>query len=139
MRDPLRELEHLGNLAAADPVKRFGTLYRLVCHRELLRHAGERVRQNTGGRTAGIDGQTRRHIDDGVLDRLAEELAHHRYHPQAVRRAYIPKGKTGRRALGMPTVCAYCTSFNERLGANGRPCGGEPDGCGCATWPARPV
>ena len=104
MCDPLRELEHLSNLAAADPVKRFGKLYRLVCHRGLLRHAGERVRQNTGGRTAGIDGQTRRHIGDAMLDRLAEELAHNHYHPQAVRRAYIPKGNTGRRALGIPVI-----------------------------------
>lgn len=104
MRDPLRELEHLGSLAAAEPGKRFGKLYRLVCHRGLLRHAGERVRQNTGGRTAGIDGQTRRHIDDGMLDRLAEELAHNQYHPQAVRRVYIPKGRSGRRALGMPVI-----------------------------------
>jgi RNA-directed DNA polymerase len=97
-RAPRRELEHLGTLAAADPAKRFGKLYRLVAPRELLRDAGEHVRQNTGGRTAGIDGQTRRHIDAGMRDRLAEELAHHRYHPQAVRRAYIPTGKTGRRA-----------------------------------------
>jgi RNA-directed DNA polymerase len=104
MRDPLRELEHLGNLAAAEPGKRFGKLYRLICHRKLLQYAGERVRQNTGGRTAGIDGQTRRHIDDGMLDRLAGELAHNRYHPQAVRRAYIPKGKIGRRALGIPAI-----------------------------------
>jgi group II intron reverse transcriptase/maturase len=104
MCDPLRELEHLGNLAATAPVKRFGKLYRLVCHRGLLRHAGERVRHNTGGRTAGIDGQTRRHIDDAMLDRLAEELAHNQYHPQAVRRVYIPKGNTGRRALGIPAI-----------------------------------
>jgi hypothetical protein len=73
MRDPLRALDHLGTLAAADPVKRFGTRYRLVRQRELLRRAGERVRQNTGGRTAGIDGPTRRQIDDAMLERLAEE------------------------------------------------------------------
>ena len=50
MQDPLRELEHLGKLAAADPLKRFGKLYRVVCHMEVLTQAGERVRQNTGGR-----------------------------------------------------------------------------------------
>jgi len=70
----------------------------------LLRIAGERVRQNTGGRTAGIDGQTRRQIDEGLLHRLAEELTHNQYQPQAVRRVYIPKGKTGRRALGVPAI-----------------------------------
>jgi hypothetical protein len=36
MSDPRRELEHLRKLAAADPTKRFGKLYRLVSHRELL-------------------------------------------------------------------------------------------------------
>src|SRR5919201_321601 len=104
MRDPQRELEHLGKLATAEPTKRFGKLYRLVSHRELLRQAGERVRQNTGGRTAGIDGQTRSHIDEDMLVHLAEELAHNRYQPQAVRRAYIPKGRSGRRALGIPAI-----------------------------------
>ena len=104
MGDPQRELEHLGKLATAEPTKRFGKLYRLVSHREVLRQAGERVRQNTGGRTAGIDGQTRSHIDEGMLGHLAEDFAHNRYQPQAVRRAYIPKGRTGRRALGIPAI-----------------------------------
>jgi group II intron reverse transcriptase/maturase len=104
MRDPQRELEHRRKLAAADPAKRFSKLYRLVSHRELLHRAAERVRQNTGGRTAGRDGQTRRHIDDELLAGLAEDLTQDRYHPQAVRRVYIPKGKTGRRALGVPSL-----------------------------------
>jgi group II intron reverse transcriptase/maturase len=104
MNDPLRELEHLSKLASADPIKRFSDLYRLVSHWKLLALAGERVRQNTGGRTAGIDGQTRKHIDMKMLSLLAEELASHRYQPQAVRRVYIPKGKTGRRALGIPSI-----------------------------------
>jgi RNA-directed DNA polymerase len=39
-----------------------------------------------------------------MLDRLAEELAHNQYRLQAVRRAYIPKGNTGRRALGIPAI-----------------------------------
>ena len=53
MDDPLRELEHLRKLAAAEPIKRFDRLYRLVGHIKLLTGAGERVRQNTGGRTRG--------------------------------------------------------------------------------------
>jgi group II intron reverse transcriptase/maturase len=104
MRDPRQELEHLRKLAATEPTKRFSKLYRLVCHQEMLRIAAERVRQNTGGRTAGIDGQTRRQIGDELLARLAAELTHHQYQPQAVRRVYIPKGKTGRRALGVPSI-----------------------------------
>jgi group II intron reverse transcriptase/maturase len=104
MRDPFEELEHLRKLAKADPTKRFDTLYRLICHQDLLARAAERVRQNTGGRTAGIDGQTRKQIKPELLAQLSDELRQHRYHPQAVRRVYIPKGKTGRRGLGIPTI-----------------------------------
>jgi RNA-directed DNA polymerase len=104
MHDALRELEHLNKLATADRTKRFGRLYRLVSCQQLLTIARERVRQNTGGGTAGIDGQTRRDIDPDMLAQLALELAQNQYHPQAVRRTYIPKGKTGRRALGIPSI-----------------------------------
>ena len=104
MQDAQRELEHLSKLATADRTKRFGKLYRLVRQIPLLTIAGKRVRQNTGGNTAGIDGQTRRDIDPDMLSQLANELAQNQYHPQAVRRAYIPKGKTGRRALGIPSI-----------------------------------
>jgi len=104
MRDPFEELGHLRKLAKADPTKRFDMLYRLVCHPEVLAVAAERVRQNTGGRTAGIDGQTRKQINAELLTHLAEDLTQHRYGPQAVRRVYIPKGKTGRRALGIPAI-----------------------------------
>jgi RNA-directed DNA polymerase len=104
MRDPFDELGQLRKLAKSDPTKRFEKLYRLVCHPDVLAVAAERVRQNTGGQTAGIDGQTRKQINGELLTQLANELTHNRYRPQAVRRTYIPKGKTGRRALGIPTI-----------------------------------
>jgi len=72
MRDPFEELGHLRKLAKADPTKRFDMLYRLVCHPGVLAVAAERVRQNTGGRTAGIDGQTRKQINAELLTHLAE-------------------------------------------------------------------
>jgi RNA-directed DNA polymerase len=102
--DPFRELEHLSKLAVAQPRKRFGRLYRLVRQAGILATAAERVRQNTGGRTAGIDGQTRRQISTEMLTELAADLTHGRYRAKAVRRTYIPKGKTDRRALGIPTI-----------------------------------
>lgn len=104
MRDPLSELGHLRKLAKANPTKRFDKLYRLVRAREILALASERVSQNTGGTTAGIDGQTRKQINAEMLVTLADELRQERSHPQAVRRASIPKGKKGRRALGIPTI-----------------------------------
>jgi hypothetical protein len=39
-----------------------------------------------------------------MLAQLDADLRHGRYRAKAVRRAYIPKGKTGRRALGIPTI-----------------------------------
>jgi hypothetical protein len=104
MKDPQRELEHLRKLATADPNKRFGKLYCLVSHVQLLTIASQRVRQNTGGKTAGIDGQTRKHIDDDMLSRLALELTTRCYQPKPVLRKYIPKGKTRKRTLGIPSI-----------------------------------
>jgi group II intron reverse transcriptase/maturase len=104
MRDPWNELGHLRKLAKADPTKRFDQLYRLVRHPALLAVAAQQVRENTGSRTPGIDGQTRKQIKAEMLTQLAQELHQHHYHPQAVRRVYIPKGKTGRRGLGIPVI-----------------------------------
>jgi retron-type reverse transcriptase len=104
MGSVVAELEHLSKLASADPTKRFSRLYRLLRDIGLLAIAADRVRSNTGGRTAGIDGQTRKQIDLDLLSTLADELATNRYRPQPVRRVYIPKGTTGRRALGIPTI-----------------------------------
>ncbi len=116
MRDPLSELGHLRKLAKADPTKRFDKLYRLVCARDILAIASERVSQNTGGTTAGIDGQTRKQINTEMLVTLSDELRQDRYHPQAVRRAYIPKGKNGRRALGIPMLRSYCPPYGKLSG-----------------------
>ena len=96
-RDPCRALAPRRPLAAAAPTKRCGLLFRLGSHLDLLRGAGARVRQHTGGRTAGIDGQPRRQIDAQRLAPLADDCAPTRAPPQAVRRADIPK-KTGQRA-----------------------------------------
>src|SRR5947207_14479902 len=67
MRDPLRELGHLRKLAKADPTKRFDKLHRLVCNRDILAIASERVSQNTTGTTAGIVGKTRKQITTDML------------------------------------------------------------------------
>jgi retron-type reverse transcriptase len=116
MRDPLSELGHLRKLAKVDPTKRFDKLYRLVGARDILVIASERVSQNTGGTTAGIDGQTCKQINTEMLVTLADELRQDRYHPQAVRRAYIPKGKKGRRALGIPIWAVHYPSFQAKFG-----------------------
>jgi group II intron reverse transcriptase/maturase len=104
MGDPQRELEHLRKLAAADPTKRFGKLLKIVRQETFLTLAWKRVRTNKGSRTPGVDGQSRDDIDTQTIHDLAQELAENRYQPQPVRRVYIPRGKTQRRGLGIPTL-----------------------------------
>ena len=49
--------------AGEDEGRRFDDLYNLVCDPAFLTVAWERVRANKGGRTAGVDGQTARSVE----------------------------------------------------------------------------
>ena len=104
MRDPQQELEHLRALATADPTKRFSKLLKIVRQEVFLAQAWERVRANVGSRTPGVDGITKRNVAPDLIHRLAQDLKTHQYVPQPVRRVYIPKGRKGRRGLGIPAL-----------------------------------
>ena len=64
--------------AGQDEQQRFGDLFNLVCDPATLLVAWERVKRNRGSRTAGVDGQTRRQVEqlgvEGVLAKLRQEL-----------------------------------------------------------------
>ena len=64
--------------AVQDEQARFGDLFNLVCDPATLLVAWERVKRNRGSRTAGVDGQTRKRVEqagvDGVLAKLRQEL-----------------------------------------------------------------
>ena len=50
----------------------------------------------------------------GNIDKLEQQLRDGTYVPQAIKRVNIPKpGSNETRPLGIPTVAAYCTSFNR--------------------------
>ena len=62
------------------------------------------AQQNAGRNTPGIDGVVCRTPESRM--RLATDLSLKDYHPQPVRRVYIPKTDGRRRPLGIPTRAA---------------------------------
>jgi RNA-directed DNA polymerase len=94
--------------AAQDEQQRFGDLFNLVCDPATLLVAWERVKRNRGSRTAGVDGQTRRGVEqmgvEGVLARLRAELRAGTYRPLPARERLIPKRSGKLRSLGISTV-----------------------------------
>jgi len=92
-----------------DQDRRFNDLHNLVCDPSTLMVAWLRVRANRGSRSAGVDGQTARYIEQvlGVqtfLDGLREELRSGSFRPLPVKERYIPKRGGKRRRLGVPAL-----------------------------------
>lgn len=96
----------------ADSHKEFADLFNLVCDRRTLGHAWQRLARNTGSRTPGTDGITRRKVEERpggaeqFLAEIREELRSGIYRPELVRQRLIPKaGRPGQfRPLGIPTL-----------------------------------
>ena len=92
--------------AKNSPDYRFYALYDKVYRRDVLEWAFVRCLRNGG--VPGVDGQSFDDIEklgrDQWLDELAEELRKGTYHPQPVRRAFIPKGDGKQRPLGIPCI-----------------------------------
>jgi group II intron reverse transcriptase/maturase len=109
MSDLRKTQQSFARKAQAQPSHRFDDLYHLVCRAEWLSEALQAVLRNVGSRTAGIDGINRRHLaDEATQDRfiqaLRAELKAGTYHPQPVRRRWIPKANGKQRPLGIPTL-----------------------------------
>lgn len=92
--------------AKGSPSARFHSLYDKVFRGDVLAHAYVRCRANGGA--AGVDGQSFEDIEaSGLgawLGELAQRLRSKRYHPQPVRRVFIPKPDGTLRPLGIPTI-----------------------------------
>jgi RNA-directed DNA polymerase len=95
--------------ASEDAARRFDDLFNLVYDPAFLVHAFERVADNDGARTAGVDGVTVAQIETGVgvavfLGQVREALKSGAYRPSPVRQVKIPKENGKFRTLGIPTV-----------------------------------
>jgi RNA-directed DNA polymerase len=94
--------------AAQDEQARFGDLFNLVCDPATLLVAWERVKRNRGSRTAGVDGQTRKRVEqmgvEKLLDELRQELKSGAYCPLPSRERLIPKRSGKLRSLGISAL-----------------------------------
>ncbi|WP_344398327.1 group II intron reverse transcriptase/maturase, partial [Actinomadura alba] len=96
--------------AAADAGRRFDDLFNLVVDPAFMAVAWERVRENKGARTAGIDKRTVRSIEasaggvEGFLEELRSQIKARTWRPLPVRQRRIPKANGKLRSLGIPTV-----------------------------------
>jgi RNA-directed DNA polymerase len=94
--------------AVAEPGRRFDDVFNLVYDPALLAAAWDRVRTNTGARTAGVDQITPRSITSAravsMLADLRETVKAGRFVPDRVRQKSIPKAGGKIRWLGIPTM-----------------------------------
>ena len=97
----------LATWAENDPNRRFDRLLRLIADRKWLAEAARVVLASRGARTPGIDGMDKQRLQvrlDQHLDDLRIKLLEGSYHPDAVKRIYIPKSNGKLRPLGIPTL-----------------------------------
>lgn len=92
--------------AKESSTRRFHALYDKIYRPDILWEAWQRVKRKDG--SGGVDEQTMDDIlangERNFLNEIYLELKEKRYHPQPVRRTYIPKGDGKKRPLGIPTI-----------------------------------
>lgn len=114
----LRMQRKLHRWAAADPGRRFADLHNLVYDPAFLTVAWDRVRRNTGARTAGVDGQPPAAVGlaaGRLLRQLREDLKAGRFIPAPVREKAIPKANGKLRRLGIPTTADRIVQASVKL------------------------
>jgi RNA-directed DNA polymerase len=110
LKHPIRSETFKGSCiskAKAEPDYRFYLLYDKIYRDDILHHAYDLMRTNTGA--PGVDGMTFEKIEeDGVEEWLAgirKDLIEKTYRLAPVRRVMIPRpGGNGERPLGIPNI-----------------------------------
>src|SRR5215211_5110247 len=95
--------------ALHNPEHRFADLYHLICRDDWIAFALRAVLSNTGSRTAGIDGISKKQLATEenharFIAELQADLKAGRFKPLPGRRQYIPKDGGKMRPLGIPTI-----------------------------------
>jgi RNA-directed DNA polymerase len=94
--------------AVTDAGRRFDDVFNLVYDPAFLAAAWDRVRTNTGARTAGVDQIAPRSITSSrataMLADLRDQVKTGRFVPDRVRQKSIPKANGKVRWLGIPTM-----------------------------------
>jgi group II intron reverse transcriptase/maturase len=102
-QDALTHLDRVGKRATKEKGTRFDNLLSYI-KAPLLKEAYERLREDAA---PGVDGETwssyGERLDARLLD-LQDRIQRGSYHPQPVRRVYIPKGDGRTRPLGIPAL-----------------------------------
>ena len=104
--------------AISDPGRRFDDVYNLVYDPAFLVVAWSRVRDNKGGRSAGVDGVVPRSIVFSAgefLTGLRDDLKVRRFTPVRVREVMIPKANGKVRRLGIPTAADRTVQASLKL------------------------
>jgi RNA-directed DNA polymerase len=111
----------LHSWATADNDRRFDDLFNLVADPAFLVTAWDRVRENQGARSAGVDGRTVRAIEssaggvEAFLEGLRSQLKARVFRPLPVRQRKIPKTEGKLRSLGIPTVADRVVQASLKL------------------------
>jgi len=96
------KLVRIAQIAKERPKEVFTSLYHHL-NEEMLTQAHQELK---GDRAAGVDRITKANYAENLkenIHNLVEALKRHSYKPQPVRRVYIPKEKSQRRPLGIPS------------------------------------
>ena len=97
----------LATWSEEDKERRFYRLLRLVSDPLWMEEAVYKTLGARGATTPGIDGMTRYHVENNIVElarTIGEELRTGTYEPRPVRRVYIRKANGKLRPLGIPTL-----------------------------------
>jgi hypothetical protein len=101
----------IAELAKEDKERKFFSIAHFLTQDALYEAFGS-LRKDAG---AGVDGVTYAEYETrvwGNIQKLHDRMKNGQYRAQPLRRVYIPKEDGRQRPISIPTVSAYCTSYN---------------------------